>query len=239
MSRSVLALALILMVTAGAVEAFAQEPVDPPGGGDGVRMLYLIRHGYYDHEDDADPDVGKALVPLGVAQARLVAARLRSLPVEFTALFSSTMTRARQTAFVIQEDFPELEVQQTRILRECTPTTWRKDIMAEVVPEEARLCEEQLELAFSEFFAASPERDRHDILVCHGNVIRYLVTRALNVEPKAWLGMSIGNCSLTVVRIRADGAIKLLQFSDVGHLPPNLQTGLYNKTGVLSVPDAR
>jgi serine/threonine-protein phosphatase PGAM5 len=229
---------LIAVIVACALPALAQEPVDPPGGGDGVRTLYLVRHGYYDHKDDADPDVGKALVPLGVAQARLVAARLRSLPIEFTALFSSTMTRARQTAFVIQESFPELEVQQTRILRECTPTTWREDIMAEVTSEEARVCEEQLELAFSEFFTPSPQRDRHDLLVCHGNVIRYLVTRALNVEPKAWLGMSIGNCSLTVVRIRADGAIKLLQYSDVGHLPITLQTGLYNSTEVLSIPGA-
>ncbi len=236
MSRATFALILVCVAVACAAPAFAQAPVDPPGGGDGVRTLYLVRHGYYDHRDDADPDVGKALVPLGVAQARMVAERLRSLPVEFTALFSSTMTRARQTSFIIQEDFPGLEVQQTRILRECTPTTWREDIMADVPPEEAVVCEEQIELAFSQFFTPSPDGDRHDIIVCHGNVIRYLVTRALNVEPRAWLGMSIGNCSLTVVRIRADGAMKLLQFSDVGHIPVNLQTGLYNDTEVLAIP---
>lgn len=230
---------LILASVLGALlacPARAQEPVEPPGGGHGVHTVYLIRHGYYDFEDDADPHVGKALVPLGIAQAHLVAARLRSLPVTFDAIYSSTMTRARQTAFVIQEDFPKLDVQQTRDLRECTPTTRREDIMAEVTREEARSCEGRLDRAFTEFLAPTPERDRNDILVCHGNVIRYLVTRALDVDTKAWLGMAIGNCSITVIRIRADGAMKLLQFSDVGHIPPNLQTGLYGTASGLSIP---
>jgi hypothetical protein len=39
----------------------------------GVRTLYLIRHGQYDHDDDRDPDIGKALIPLGIAQSKLVA----------------------------------------------------------------------------------------------------------------------------------------------------------------------
>jgi len=30
---------------------------------DGVRTLYLIRHGEYDHADPRDPDIGKGLVP--------------------------------------------------------------------------------------------------------------------------------------------------------------------------------
>jgi serine/threonine-protein phosphatase PGAM5 len=229
MSRIVFAIVLAGVLAAHLPSAWADEK-------GGVHTLYLVRHGYYDWEEDADPDVGKALVPLGVAQARLTAARLRAMPVDFTALFSSTMTRARQTAFVIHKDFPDLEHQQTRILRECTPTTWREDVMAEVEPGEVEACEAQLEKAFAEFFTPSPDADRHDSVVCHGNVIRYLVTRALNVEPKAWLGMSVGNCSITVIRIRADGAIKVLGVGDVGHIPPNLQTGLFADAGLLSIP---
>ncbi len=61
----------------------------------GVRTLYLIRHGQYDHDDDRDPDIGKALIPLGIAQSKLVANRLKSLPVKMSALISSTMTRAQ------------------------------------------------------------------------------------------------------------------------------------------------
>jgi serine/threonine-protein phosphatase PGAM5 len=200
------------------------------------RYLYLIRHGHYDYEDEAAPDVGKALVPLGVAQARLVAARLSSLPVEMTVLRSSTMTRARQTARVMGEDFPELKLEQSRLLRECTPPTWREDIVADVDPSEMSECVDQLEKAYAEFFVPSPDSDRHDIIVCHGNVIRYFVTKVLGVDTMAWLGMSVGNCSVTVVRIDPNGRIKLLMVGDVGHIPPNLQTGLDGKDRYLAVP---
>jgi serine/threonine-protein phosphatase PGAM5 len=136
------------------------------------------------------------------------------------------MTRARETALVIQQDFPNLDLQQSRLVRECTPATWREDIMAELEPGEAEECQENLEKAFATYFVPSPAGDLHDVVVCHGNVIRYFVTKVLGVDTMAWLRMSIGNCSLTVVRIKPDGAMKLLAFGDVGHLSPNLQTGL-------------
>jgi len=191
---------------------------------DGVRTLYLIRHGEYDHADERDPDVGKALVPLGVAQARILGARLRGLPVEIDSLHSSTMTRARQTALVIGEEFPNLELQTSRLIRECTPPTWREDIMADEEEADLEACTRQIENAYAQYFTPSPGADRNDVIVCHGNVIRYFVTKVLGVDTMAWLGMSIGNCSLTVVKIKADGSMKLLSFGDVGHLPPNLST---------------
>jgi serine/threonine-protein phosphatase PGAM5 len=230
----------VLWLVTLAVVAAAMCPAVAVAQGDkantDVRTLYLIRHGHYNYEEDADPDVGKALIPIGIAQARLVAARLKSIPVTMTGLYSSTMTRARQTAQVINEDFPELEHQKARILRECTPTTWREDIMAELEPNEAEECEEQLEKAWAEFFVPSTDGERHDIVVCHGNVIRYFVTKVLGVDTDSWLRMSIGNCSVTIVRIKPDGSFKLLGYADVGHIPPNLQTGLYYDTKNLIVP---
>jgi serine/threonine-protein phosphatase PGAM5 len=227
---------LLCSVVASLVFTLCAFGDEDAGEDTGVRTVYLIRHGQYDHEDDRDPDVGRGLVPLGIAQARLIAARLRSLPVKMTSLHSSTMTRARETAMVIAEDFPELEHQQSRLIRECTPPTWREDIMAEMEPGEGEACREKLEEAFPIYFIPSPDEDLHDIIVCHGNVIRYFVTKVLRVDPMAWLGMSIGNCSLTIVRINADGSMKLLAYGDVGHLPPNLQTGLYGGKRELVVP---
>jgi serine/threonine-protein phosphatase PGAM5 len=165
----------------------------------GVRTIYLIRHGEYDQKDTSDSDIGKKLNPLGIAQARLLSARLKSIPVEFSSLTSSSMTRARETAMVINEDFPELKLQQSTLIRECTPPTWRKDIMADETESDLNLCVENLEKAFEEFFIPSPDsKDRSDLLVCHGNVIRYFVTKVLNADTMSWLQMSIGNCSLTI-----------------------------------------
>ena len=216
---------------------FAQEKNTKTNG---VRTLYLIRHGQYDHDDDRDPDIGKALVPLGIAQSKLVAGCLNSLPAKMSSLISSTMTRARQTAMIINQDFPELELHQTRLIRECTPPTWREDIMDGEDPEELKNCTDNLDAAFSKYFIPSPgEEDRNDIIVCHGNVIRYFVTKVLKVETMSWLQMTTGNCGLTVVRIKPDGSMKLVSFNDMGHIPPNLRTviGFENKSKELVLPD--
>jgi serine/threonine-protein phosphatase PGAM5 len=97
--------------------------------------------------------------------------------------------------------------------------------MADVDTVHRKECVENLEKAFKEYFVPSPDfNDRNDIIVCHGNVIRYFVTKVLNVDPMSWLQMSIGNCSLTIIRIKPDGSMKLVSFNDVGHIPPNMQT---------------
>jgi hypothetical protein len=36
-----------------------------------VRTLYLVRHGAYDIDDPRDEAVGRGLLPIGVAQARV------------------------------------------------------------------------------------------------------------------------------------------------------------------------
>ena len=65
---------------------------------------------------------------------------------------------------------------------------------------------------------------------------RYFVTRVLSVDTQSWLVMSVGNGSITIVRIRADGRMKLLAVGDMGHLPPNMQTGFGQSVGPLVVP---
>ena len=191
----------------------------------GTRTIYLIRHGEYDQTDTTDSDIGKKLTSLGIAQARLVSARLKGIPAEFTSLTSSTMIRARETAIVINQDFPELKLQQSDLIRECTPPTWRKDIMTDETATDLNMCVENLEKAYKEIFVPSPDsKDRNDIIVCHGNVIRYFVTKVLNVDTMSWLQMSITNCSLTIIRVLPDGSMKLDAFSDFGHIPENMRT---------------
>lgn len=208
---------LILLACAGPASAVL------PGGDAPVRTVWLIRHGEYER-DVQTPDEG-GLDALGRQQARLLAARLDGYPLAFTSLQASTMTRARQTAAIIGEHFPDLEIRPCDDLRECTPPTRRTDIMADLEPGEADACRDALEATWARIFRpahqAGPE---HDIVVCHGNVIRWFVTRALDVDPEAWLGMSIANCSVTVIQVAADGRMKLISFADSGHLPWSLTT---------------
>lgn len=206
----------------------------------GTRTIYLIRHGLYNENDERDEFIGKELTPLGIAQARLLSTRLKSMSIEFSSLTSSTMTRARQTAMVINEEFPELVLYQDSLIAECTPPTWRKDVMAESDSSELTECVENLEVSFKKYFVPSPdENDRNELIVCHGNVIRYFVTKILNVNTMSWLQMSITNCSLTIIRVRADGTMKLDAFSDYGHIPENMRTFTSgeNETKELLVPN--
>jgi serine/threonine-protein phosphatase PGAM5 len=205
----------------------------------GIRTIYLIRHGEYDQSDTSDSDAGKKLTPLGIAQTRLVSNRLKGMEVEYTSLTSSTMTRARETAMVINEVFPVLKLQQSPLISECTPPTWRKDIMVDETESEFNMCVKNLETAFTAYFLPSPDgNDRNDIIVCHGNVIRYFVTKVLNVDPMSWLQMSITNCSLTIIRVLPDGTMKLDTFSDYGHIPENMRTftGGNNESKELVIP---
>lgn len=205
----------------------------------GIRTIYLIRHGDYNQTDEVDEFTGNELTPLGIAQARLLSARLKAMPVEFTSLTSSTMTRARQTAIIVNEEFPELTLAQDELISECTPPTLRKDVMSESDSVGLTHCKNNIEKAFAKYFAPSPDdNDRNDIIVCHGNVIRYFVTKVLNVDPMSWLQMSITNCSLTIIRVLPDGKMKLDTFSDYGHIPENMRTftGGENEAKELVVP---
>ena len=222
-SKKILSLAVLLAISI--IHPPATYGQNNDAGKKGVRTIYLIRHGQYDQSDARDEFVGKGLLPLGIAQARLLAARLRAMPVEFTSLTSSTMTRARQTAAVINREFPRLELKQSELICECTPPTWRKDVMAEAKAGETEACVKNIEKFFREFFIPAPDaRDRHDIVVCHGNIIRYFVAKALQVDTMSWLQMSISNCSLTVIRVLPDGKMKLDAFGDYGHIPENMRT---------------
>eukprot|EP01032_Pedospumella_encystans_P016121 gene16121-18405_t len=79
-------------------------------------------------------------------------------------------------------------------------------------PEEKLLLGEDPENLYGNF---------SDIFVCHGNVLRYFVMRALQLPPEAWLRMAVYNASITVIHIYPSGRVSLYSLGDVGHLPPS------------------
>jgi serine/threonine-protein phosphatase PGAM5 len=52
-----------------------------------------------------------------------------------------------------------------------------------------------------------PPRHEFEIIVCHANVIRYFLCRALQLPPEAWLRFCPFNCSLTYLTIRPTGTV--------------------------------
>jgi hypothetical protein len=105
------------------------------------------------------------------------------------------------------------------------PPTWRTDVIKDYSRKEQADCKAALDRDFMRFFKSAIVGPQRDLLVCHGDVIRYLVTRAMRVDTKAWPDMSVGNASITVIRVQPDGCMKVISVGDVGHIPPNLQSG--------------
>lgn len=199
-----------------------------------THTIYLIRHGAYVADPKADPQLGPGLTPLGIAQARLVAARLVGMNAGFASMTSSTMTRAQQTAAVMHESLPDVPFRQSPLFRECTPPALQASTSES---EEAQAaCAKRLDAAFAENFVPAEHADRSDIIVAHGNVIRYLVVKALGVDTRAWHGMSLAHASLTIIRVRSDGSISVRVVGDVGHLPPNMQSSGGESDPQLIVP---
>lgn len=189
----------------------------------GIRTVLLVRHGEYDHDDPRDESVGKGLVPLGREQSQAVGRRLAGWPARVTVLRASTFTRARETAAIVGRVM-HLTPQPEPGICECTPPTPRADVMKDLRPGEADSCVAQLEETVLKRFRPTADGDSVEAWICHGNVIRYLVCRALGVDPRAWLQMGIANCSVSEIQIRPDGTTRLMAFDDVGHLPGRLLT---------------
>jgi serine/threonine-protein phosphatase PGAM5 len=211
-------LAFGLLVASFASVTAAGQPAAPRG----VHYVYLVRHGVYDRDTTVTDDrLGNGLNALGHEQAKLVGARLAQLPVRLHALVSSDFARARETADDIGALVGLVPVRDS-LIQECTPPSDRPDLM-EDAGELAR-CDSTLKAAWAKYFTPSPEADRHDVLVCHGNVIRWMTSRALGLDLTRWTRMDIGNGSLTILAVRPDGSARLVMYSDVGHLPLDKQT---------------
>ena len=222
MNRFLMALCGVALACAGSVvcaPAIAADAIPA------TRTIVLVRHGNYVADPAIDERIGPPLSPLGVAQAHLAGAALRQLPVQFDHLYASPMQRARDTAAVIAGDFPGRTFEVLDDMAECTPPTRRIEVTKDEKPADLVACSERLDRLFARIFKPAMAGDQADMLVCHGNVIRYMVTRALGVDTAAWLEMSVGHASFTTIRVTADGRFKVIAVGDVGHVPANLRTG--------------
>jgi serine/threonine-protein phosphatase PGAM5 len=208
---------------AGMITALPAWAAGPPA----LHTIILVRHGQYDSVPGGDERTGMGLSALGVAQARLAGARLAAWPDVIDGLHVSPLLRARETAAAIGESLAGGRASAIdEDLAECTPRTRRTEVTMHEKPADMAACGKQFDRLFAHYFTPVADgKPRTDLLVCHGNVIRSMVTRALGVDPEAWLEMSVGHASVTVVRVEPGGRMKVISVGDVGHIPPGLLTG--------------
>lgn len=167
------------------------------------------------------------LTPLGRKQAQKVGERLKQYKI--TSVHVSTMLRAQETAQLIVEALDAgLKYQSTDLLIEGIPglpKSMQKEKKLDV--SEVRKTKARMDQAFERYFTPYKVKgEKHIALVCHGNLIRYLVTKVLDMDTKKWINFDIVQCSLTTVSIAEDGRMKVVTFGEVGHIYPEKKTFL-------------
>ncbi|KHN78826.1 Serine/threonine-protein phosphatase Pgam5, mitochondrial [Toxocara canis] len=136
-----------------------------------TRNIFLIRHAQYLIDNEQ-----KNLTPLGQEQAVLLGKRLAQEGLKFDVLIMSSMQRASETDGLILSQMAPLATKVDSILEAGAPyppeppvPQWR--------PKQKG---SRIEAAFRKYIhRASPRQkeDSYEIIVCHGNIIRYFVCR--------------------------------------------------------------
>lgn len=189
-----------------------------------TRHIFLIRHSQYNLNGTVDKE--RVLTPLGREQAELTGHRLAELGMKYDVMIHSTMTRATETTNIISKYIPEVETVSCDLLREGAPIepvpaiSWKPDC---VYHEDGA----RIEAAFRRYIHRADVKqteDSYEIIVCHANVIRYFVCRALQFPPEGWLRLGLNNGSITWITIRPSGRVGLRMMGDSGFMPPNKLT---------------
>ncbi|KAL4636063.1 serine/threonine-protein phosphatase PGAM5, mitochondrial isoform X1 [Arapaima gigas] len=192
-----------------------------------TRHIFLIRHSQYNLNGNGDKE--RTLTPLGRReQAELTGQRLASLGIKYDILIHSTMARATETAHIISKYLPGVELVSCDLLREGAPIEPVPPV-SHWNPEPAQYHEDgaRIEAAFRRYIhRADPKQkeDSYEIIICHANVIRYFVCRALQFPPEGWLRMGLNNGSITWLTIRPNGRVALRSLGDSGFMPPDKLT---------------
>jgi broad specificity phosphatase PhoE len=193
------------------------------------RYLYLVRHGEQQDAEHGLPD--GPLSPRGVRQATAVAERLGGVP--FTGAWTSPLQRAQETAAILTERLPSLTPAPSALLMDCIPSGRTPDLphafepfFGGVTDEEIAAGEAQMSDAVAEWMSPPSGDDRHELLITHNFVIGWFVREVFGAPSWRWLGVNQANCGLTIIRVRSAKPAVLVTHNDLGHLPPELRTGL-------------
>jgi len=203
----------------------------------GVTRVYLVRHGQTDWNAEGryQGRIDSTISALGRAQAARLAEALASVP--FRAIYSSPLSRARDTAVVIAAPHGLSVVTRDR-LREVSMGEWEGLNEAEITARFGEVLrarrrdpegvtpgggETLAELrargldAIREIVAEHP--DEAVAVVAHGALNKAILLGVLDAPPRAYWTIRQDNAAINVLEFGARGA-RVLLLNETGHLGP-------------------
>lgn len=127
------------------------------------RVIMLVRHGDYQHWEYKEDS--KKLTPSGKLQAKKAGAalnRMKDLP-PIRQIVTSPMIRASESANIILELLPNVTMTSDYELQEGNP---------DHLPTRDRF-----DRVYANYFVPGQETASTTLLICHANLIRYLICR--------------------------------------------------------------
>lgn len=203
------------------------------------RHVVFVRHAQ-PGESEANGKTPPPLSQAGCKQAELTGRRLQEMfGEEIVAVYHAGSEEARATAEVIHRKLAggrskgaEPRLVESVLLAESIPSMPSPTPPGLDTLEEAVLAQDRAraEGAFKAYIwrpqggCGGEGRSSVEVLVAPGNVIRFLVCRALQLPETAWSRLAANHCTITWLELDWDGAVALREFGGVGHLPPDTIT---------------
>lgn len=197
------------------------------------RHVIFVRHAQPAEEvpTGGDRPSSSSLSAVGQRQAELTAKRLTDLFPEICAVYHAPSSAARATAAALRHHLPkEISLIESVLLEEGVPIipSPSPTSLASVPEEEVMQDTLRAEAAFRTHVWPPSGEDQGvssaEVVIGHGNFIRYFVCRALQLHPLIWSRMAAHHGAITWLDIDCNGAVALREFGGIGHLPKELVT---------------
>ncbi|MBT3191222.1 MAG: histidine phosphatase family protein [Verrucomicrobia bacterium] len=184
--------------------------------------IHLVRHAQA-HNDNGIDTHGPELTPHGRRQARRLAKRLTG--AQYTGIYSSDLTRARQTADAIALHHADNLLTVTRDLREVSGQHTALHMSRLTINSDRSLIEEQQAMhRVINHLRETHEQGERVLIVSHGNITRSLIPLLGGLAPAKAPLLEIYNASLSIVDAWPSGRAVVRLANCVAHLPERLIT---------------
>lgn len=211
------------------------------------RHIVFVRHAQLSEDADEKEAARHAGVPgaasaevlsdVGRRQAELTGARIADVFGAVAAIYHAESPEAKATAHAIRSaakkkrpGVPPPACVASQLLSEGVPRIPSPAPAALLAADEGEVfrdltrAESALRAHVWTPLGAEDDTVNVDVIVGHGNMMRYLVCRAMQLPPGAWSRLASYNCAITWLDIDASGAVLMREFGGVGHLPSDAIT---------------